>query len=209
MEKRAALVNAAKGNSPCACVDLTEEDVAEMMQDYEDLLNASAVSTADYKAARVKLKARTPSSSEGFMLMLKRFTNLQFALFSSQSPMYVQMYGIVQALRDYSPNAPSKLTHEVKTCILWIILLQARRFSQGKMAGPNACLGEFTNMVNLIKAKNCETITHVEVPTELLSPSVTKRQMETTAKRNVVKEGEETGGTKKKTKTQLNHPYST
>jgi len=70
-------------------------------------------------------------------------------------------------------------------------------------------LGEFTNMVNLIKAKNCETITHVEVPTELLSPSVTKRQMETTAKRNVVGEGEETGGTKKKTKTQLNHPYST
>ena len=206
--KRAALVNAAKGNSPFACVDLTEEDVAEMTQDYEDLLHASAVSTADYKAARVKLKARTPTSSEGFMLMLKRFTNLQFALFSSQSPLYVQMYGIVQALRDYSPNARSKLTHEVKTCILWIILLQSRRFSQGKMEGPNACLGEFTNMVNLIKAKNCETITHVEVPTELLSPAATKRQVETMAKRQVVEEGEAPGGTKKKQKTRVNHPYS-
>jgi hypothetical protein len=70
--KRAVLVNTAKGNSPFACVDLTEEDVAEMTEDYEDLHKSSAVSTADYKAARIKLKARTPSSSEGFMLMLKR-----------------------------------------------------------------------------------------------------------------------------------------
>ena len=207
--KRAALVNAAKGNSPFACVDLTEEDVAEMTEDYEDLHKASAVSTADYKAARIKLKARTPSSSEGFMLMLKRYTNLQYALFSSQSPMYVQMYGIVRALRDYSPNARTKLTHEVKTCILWIILLQARRFSQGKMKGQNACLGEFTNMVNLIKAKNCETITHVEVPTELLAPTAHKRTtMDTTNKGNGTEGGgDETGGKKKKTR--LNHPYST
>jgi len=185
--KRAALVNAAKGLSPFATVDLTEEDVAEMTQDYEDLQNASAVSTADYRAARAKLKAKTPPDADGFMLMLKRFTNLLHALFSSQSPLYIQMYGIVQALRDYSPNARSKLSHEVKTCILWIILLQARRFSQGKMTGNNSCLGEFTNMVNLIKAKNCETITHVEVPMELLSIFVAKRKTErseTTAKGN-------------------------
>ena len=200
-------MNAAKGLSPYAMVDLTEEDVAEMTQDYEDLQKASVVSTADYKAARAKLKARTPPDAEGFMLMLKRFTNLLHALFSSQFPMYVQMYGIVQALRDYSPNARSKLSHEVKTCILWIILLQARRFSQGKMSGNNSCLGEFTNMVNLIKAKNCETITHVEVPTELLSPSTTKRKKRSEAPAKGSEEGGEEKDTKKKARP--NHPYST
>ena len=105
-------------------MDLTEEDVAEMTQDFEDLKKATAVSTADYKAARSRLAAKTPGGAEGFMLVLKRYTNLLHALFSSQSPMYQQMYGIVRALRDYSPKARLKISHEVKSSILWIILLQ-------------------------------------------------------------------------------------
>ena len=38
------------------------------------------------------------------------------------------------------------------------------------MHGENTCLGEFTHMVNLIKVKNCDIITHVELPTDLLTP---------------------------------------
>ena len=166
--KRAALVNAAKGLSPFALIDLTDEDVALMVEDDEDLYKATAVSAAEVKAARAKIRAKTPATAEDFMLMLKRFTNLLYALFSSQSPLYKQMYAVVKALRDYSPNARAQLSHEVKTSILWIILLQARRFAQGKMTGQHACLGEFSNMVNQIQAKNCAAITHIEVPTELL-----------------------------------------
>ena len=44
------------------------------------------------------------------------------------------------------------------------------------MHGDNTCLGEFTHMVNLIKAKNCDIITHVEVPTDLLTPKSKKRK---------------------------------
>ena len=110
--------------------------------------------------------------------MLKRYMTPTHALFSSQALLYLQVYRIVeQALREYSPNARSKLSHEVKSCIFWIILLlQSRRFVQGKMVGDNACLREFTNMVSLIRAKSCETISHVEVPTELLAPTFTKRK---------------------------------
>ena len=46
----------------------------------------------------------------------------------------------------------------------------------------NACLGVFTNMVNLIKAKNCETITHVKVPTELLFPAGKKQKEQSSEK---------------------------
>jgi len=63
------------------------------------------------------------------------------------------MYGIVRGLRDYSPKAREKISHEVKSSILWIMLLQSRRYAQGKMEGNNACLGEFTNVVNLKKSK--------------------------------------------------------
>jgi len=115
--------------------------------------------------------AKTPEEGDSFMLMLKRYVNFLFALFGGASPLYKQVKGIVDALREYSPNARSKLTLDVKSAILWIILLQARRFAQGKMIGETPCLGEFIHMTNLVKAKSCEMISHIEVPTELLQPS--------------------------------------
>ena len=66
--------------------------------------------------------------------------------------------------------------HEAKTIILWIILLQPRKFAQGKMVGDDACLGEFTNMGYKIKAKHCGSIYHMQVPLELLWAPVTKQK---------------------------------
>ena len=83
IRKRATLVNVVMGLSPFTMLDMTEEVVALMQQDHEDLLNASLISTSEVKSTRAKLIATTPSDSEGFMMMLKRFANLLFALFSS------------------------------------------------------------------------------------------------------------------------------
>ena len=103
-------------------VDLTEEDVAELKLAHDDLTSATTVSASDYKkAARAKLAPRTPADAEGFMLlMLKHYTNLLHALFTATSPMYLQMYDIVKALKDYSRIARANFSHEVKTSILWI-----------------------------------------------------------------------------------------
>ena len=176
--RRAAWVNAAKRLSIFAMVlDLNEEDVVEMAQEFDDLQNTTAVTTTtEFKAIRARLNSKRPGDTEGFMVVLKRYTSLLHTLFSSQSPLYLQVFRIVQALRCYYPNARSKLSHEIKSCILWRILLQSRRFAQGKMVGETTYLDEFTNMVNLIKAKKCDTISHVEAPTELLAPSTTKRK---------------------------------
>jgi len=51
--------------------------------------------------------------------------------------------------------------------MFWIILLQAQRFAQGNMESNDGWLGDFLNMINLIKAKHCGTIDHVEVLSEL------------------------------------------
>ena len=101
------------------------------------------------------------------MLMLKRFVNVLFALFGGASPLYKLVKGIVDT---YFPNAHSKLILDVKSAIFGIILLQARRFAQGKMTGETPCLGEFIHIPNLVKAKSCEMISHIEVPTELFRP---------------------------------------
>jgi len=73
----------------------------------------------------------------------------------------------VKGLREHSPNARTQLGRKAKASMLWIILLQARRFAQGKMDGNDGCLGQFVNLRNLIRAKNCGTLDHPEVPSEL------------------------------------------
>ena len=55
--KRAASVNEARGLSPFAMVYLTEEDVALMQEDQNDLLNTSLVSTSEVKATHTKIIA--------------------------------------------------------------------------------------------------------------------------------------------------------
>ena len=79
--KHAALVNAAKWLSPFAMVYLTEEEVAEMDQNFEDLASATTISAADGKATREKLAATTQRDSDS--------TNLLHALFSSVCPLYL------------------------------------------------------------------------------------------------------------------------
>ena len=134
-------------------VELTEEDVSEMALEFEEIASATTILAADVKETRVNLAATTPRDADSFMLMLKRYNDLLLALFYNVCPLYLQIYEIVQAFRDYAPNARSKITHQAKTCILCIILLQSRRFAQGKMHGGNTCLDEFTHMAKPIKAK--------------------------------------------------------
>jgi len=165
--KRAALAHVAKGLSPFAMVDLSEDDVACMQQEADDLRSATTITASDLKAARKNVAAKVPEDADGLMQMIKRFANLLYTLFSSQCPMYQQLYGIVKGLRDHSPNARTQLGRKAKASMLWIILLQARRFAQGKMEGNDGCLGEFANLRNLITAKNCGTLDHSEVPSEL------------------------------------------
>ena len=108
------------------------------------------------------------------MLILKLFANLLRALFTIQCPIYQQMYEIIKLFRGCSPNERSQIPHELKTIILWIILLKSRRFAQGNIFSYDACLRGFTNMENKIKAKKCGAIYHMEVPLELLQAPVTK-----------------------------------
>jgi hypothetical protein len=115
--------------------------------------------------------------------MIKQYANLLYALFSSQCPMYKQMYAIVIALREYSPNARIQLgsNAKAKASMLWIILLQSRRFANGHMVGDKGCLGEFNHMMSSLVAKSCDQINHAEVPKDLIlgtyrAPQSPKRQ---------------------------------
>ena len=97
--------------------------------------------------------------------MLKRFTNLLFALFYLYCPLYKQVYAIDKALREYSPNKRTAISYNTKTIILWILLLHAWSFTQYKMVGAQGFNGNFKNMVKQLTAKNCENISYIKLPT--------------------------------------------
>ena len=78
----------------------------------------SIVSASEVEATRTKLIASTPIYSEGFMIMLNIFSNLLFAIFSSFFPLYKQVYVIIKALIEYSPNSRAALQNNTKTIIL-------------------------------------------------------------------------------------------
>jgi len=134
------------------------------------------------------------------MQMIKHFANLWYTLFFSQCPMYQQLYEIVKGLHEHSPNARTQLGRKVKASMLWFILLQARRFAQGKMEGNDGCLGKFANLRNLIRAKNCGTLDHSEVPSELATTATPAPKSLEKRKPGVATEGNYTDSPPKKTK---------
>ena len=81
-------------------VDVYNDDGTRMQHEHEDILNTSLVSTSEFKSVRSKLVTQNPKESEEFMLMLKRFTNLLFALFVGSRPFYRQIKSIIDALRE-------------------------------------------------------------------------------------------------------------
>lgn len=183
--QRPTMENAAKGLSPFAMIDFTDEEVAMMTQQDRDLEIATSVTVEELRKSKSKIRAVVPDSAEDFLDMLKRFTNLLFALFGGRCPLYIQMYDIVEALLTYQPCARKKFTHQTKASILWIILLQSRHFAAGSMQGAQACLGAFTLMQNQLYAKMTHMIGHAEIPARLLQPTASKaKDTPTTPARN-------------------------
>ena len=160
---RPSLVNALDGISPFAMLDMDEDAVANFNDEDALLDAASLVSVADLRSLRQRLKAVVPVEAEDFLLLLKRFGNLLFALFSEHSPLFKCMREIIRAYRGYSREARKQLGMASKGAILWIILLQARQFALGEVN----ILFEFTKMHEDLRAKK-SVFHHSEMPRELL-----------------------------------------
>ncbi len=167
--KRSAYANAAKGVTPFAMIDLSDNDVAEMYMTAADVSQATYVTSGEVTKLREKLKATVPASTDKLILKLKRYTNYLYALYTSRCPKYLRMRKIMTALLNLRESARARMSHDVRASILWIIHLQARKFAKGQMiAGDKEeCLFEFTNLLNVLQTKNCHSISHDELPDAL------------------------------------------
>ena len=163
---RPSLIHAMDGLTPFAMLDLNEDQVA-ILNEEQDLLNtASLVSVSDLRGQRSKLKVTIPAEPEEFMLMIKRYTNLVYAIFSEDSPLFKALVAVIRALKDLSRDARRRMTLPTKGSILWILLLQSRQFALGEVS----LLCEFTTMHEDLRAKKA-SILHSEMPRDLLENS--------------------------------------
>ena len=130
---RPLLIHRMEGLTLFAMLDLNKDQVATLNEE-QDLLNtASLVSVADLRGQRGKLKVTIPTDPEEFILMLKRYTNLLYAIFLEDFPLFKAMVAIIRALKDLSRKARRCITAATKGSILWILLLQSRQFALGEV----------------------------------------------------------------------------
>ena len=172
--RRPSLLNATEGLSPFIVLDLDEDEVARLNDTEDALTRASAVTMQDISSLRQRLKPKIPATAEEFMLLLKRYANLLFALFTADCPFFQCVLRVINALKDYSRVARQAMTKMARASILWIILLQSRTFA----LGDDTILAEFTTMHANLASKQGH-IYHAEVPQALLhndDNALTKRK---------------------------------
>jgi len=164
--KRPSLLNASEGLSPFIVLDLDEDEVTRINDTEDALTRASTVTMQDITNLKKRMTPKIPATANDFMLLLKRFANLLFALFSEDCPFYKCAVKIVEALKEFSRVVREAMSTITKASILWIILLQSHTFA----LGDDVILAEFTAMhVNLVSKQG--NIYHAEVPQALIATS--------------------------------------
>jgi len=96
--------NAMKGLSPFAMLDLSEDEVSDLMAIDTALQLASTTTVADYKP-KSSYFAKVPASAEDFLVMIKRFAYLLFALFGGACPLFLHIVNIVENILQLSKSA--------------------------------------------------------------------------------------------------------
>jgi len=102
--------------------------------------------------------------------MIKRFTNLLFALFGGACPLFLHIVNIVENILQLSKRARDMTTQSTKAAILWIFLIQSHEFARGK----GEITAEYQEMQHGLEVKHAE-ITYAEVLAHLTALAVIKK----------------------------------
>lgn len=171
----ATYTNAAEGLSPFMCMDLDDEQVAQVNAASDALHLASHISVEDIKKSKKQLMAVVPDNNEDFLLLLRRFAKANDGIYTESSPNFIAMNSIPSALSQFKGAARKAITHQTRATILWIMLIQCRHFANGN----TTITAEFESMQAALIAKNTSAIFHNEVPAALLAiPGAAKRKLD-------------------------------
>jgi hypothetical protein len=160
--KRPSFLHAAEGLTVFMVLDFTADEVAGLNDLHETITTASYVTPSDIQALKKRIQPKVPTG-ERFQKLLKTYANFIFAIFDSDSPLFLCLKTLVDALREYSEEARTAMSLATRASILWVIHKQSRLFATGK----TVVLAEFQEVQCVLNAK-CANYHHAETPKELL-----------------------------------------
>jgi hypothetical protein len=167
------LASATKGLTPFAVPCMTEAEVDAYNEHEQALSTATSTTMTDVKSN--KIRATAPATHAGLVKVVKRFGNLVLAAFSEDSPLFIEIDGLVSDLENFEETAQANFTKQSIASVLWILHLQSRHFAAGLMTGQQGLLAEFQHMRNGIRMKL--PVLHGDVPRELYElPNNSRKQ---------------------------------
>ena len=152
--------------SPFSMLDLSEDEVALLNNKDNLITSSSLVSVADLRQQRKQKKVYIPAGADEFMLVLKCYANLVYAVFSETCPLFKVLREVIIVVRGLYYEDRKCTTMATKGYILWIVLLQSKRIALVEVN----ILCEFATMHGNLRAKRA-TINNSEIPLELLTHS--------------------------------------
>jgi hypothetical protein len=160
--KRPSFLHAAEGLTVFMVLDFTADEVAVLNDLHETINTASYVTPSDITALKKRIQPKVPKG-EKFQKLIKTYANFVFAIFEVDSPLFLCLKTLVDALREYSEEARAAMSLATRASILWVIHKQSRLFATGK----TLILAEFKEVQRVLNAK-CANYHHAETPKELL-----------------------------------------
>ena len=126
---RPSLVNGTNGLYPFLVLNMTEEQVAYINKDDDALTQALYVTLQDITNLKKLINPYIPDIADGFMILLKRYANLNFDLFYVTSPLFLVIMKIIDSIKAFYRVSCNAMNTKTKALIIWIILLQRRKIS--------------------------------------------------------------------------------
>ena len=154
---------AAKGLTIFSVPTMSQAAVNKINDHYDSLATATQITVKEVTSA--SFEAVAPHNYHELTRVIKRFSNLLFAIFGKLCPMLIEMENLLEELQEYSEQAIASMSVRTLVSIAWIVHLQSRHFTQGKMIPPTLFIPEFSNMKIQISTK--QQVVHGDVPTEM------------------------------------------
>jgi hypothetical protein len=170
--KNPSLLNALEGLSPFLASQLSHHQIAIINEAHDDLTSATYTTVKDQQSFKAKFKIDIPENGTDLLQLVKCYANMIYAIFGADSPLFLAIRTVVNALKRYTDMARKNFSRRTIASIMWIMLLQCRTFG----TGDTSILEEFQIMQRNLAAKNELQIYHSECPQELwiLSDSTPK-----------------------------------
>jgi hypothetical protein len=161
--KNPSLLNALEGLSPFLASQMTHHQIAIINEAHDDLTSATYTTVKDQQSFKSKFKIDIPENGTELLQLTKCYANMIFAIFGQDSPLFLAIRTVVNALKRYTDMARKNFSRRTIASIMWIMLLQCRTFG----TGDTSILEEFQIMQRNLAAKNELQIYHSECPQEL------------------------------------------